>query len=177
MKAIAALLIVCAGATAARAADAPDARLALERLFADERAFVWREDPLSATNDGVHDYDDRLPRVTPADQARLAEADRKFLARLHAIERAALPAFDAVSYDLFEFMLAQRIAFAKYREWRAPLVSDSGFYTSVLLLHDLQSPRTTRDYENYLARLRDVPRYFDENIANMRLGKIGRAHV
>jgi hypothetical protein len=68
MKAIAALLIVCAGATAARAADAPDARLALERLFADERAFVWREDPLSATNDGVHDYDDRLPRVTPADQ-------------------------------------------------------------------------------------------------------------
>jgi len=147
-----------------------DAGSDLQQLLADERAFTWREDPLAATTDGVHDYDDRLPRVTPADQARLAEADRKFLARLRAIDRAALPAFDAVSYDLFEFMMAQRIAFAKYREWRAPLVSDSGFYTSVLLLHDLQSPRTTRDYENYLARLRDVPRYFDENIANMRLG-------
>ena len=44
MKAIAALLIVCAGATAARAADAPDARLALERLFADaEKANVFVE--------------------------------------------------------------------------------------------------------------------------------------
>ena len=147
-----------------------DARSDLQQLFADERAFTWREDPLAATTDGVHDYDDRLPRVTPADQARLLEADRKFLERLRAIERSALPDFDAVSYDLFEFMLAQRVAFAKYREWRAPLVSDSGFYTSILLLHDLQAPRTTRDYENYIARLRDVQRYFNENIANMRQG-------
>ena len=37
-------------------------------------------------------------------------------------------------------------------------------------LHDLQAPRTTRDYENYIARLVDVPRYFRENIANMRQG-------
>ncbi len=147
-----------------------DASADLQRLFADERAFTWREDPLAATTDGVHDYDDRLPRVTPADQARLLESDRKFLERLRAIDRATLSDFDAVSYDLFEFMLAQRVEFAKYREWRVPLVSDSGFYTSILLLHDLQAPRTTRDYDNYVARLRDVPRYFDENIANMRQG-------
>jgi len=170
MKAIAALLIVCAGATAARAADAPDARLALERLFADERAFVWREDPLSATNDGVHDYDDRLPRVTPADQARRLDQDRGFLQRLHGIDRGALSEFDAVSYDLFDFMVSQRVALGRYREWRAPLNSDSGFYADLLQLHDLQAPRTTEDYENYVARLADVPRYFDENIANMRQG-------
>jgi len=147
-----------------------DARGDLMQLFADERAATWREDPLTATTDGVHDYDDRLPRVTPADQARLLAADSEFLARLRAIDRGALSDFDAVSYDLFEFMLAQRVAFARYREWRVPLVSDSGFYTTVLLLHDLQAPRTTRDYENYLARLAEVPRYFDENIANMRQG-------
>jgi uncharacterized protein (DUF885 family) len=168
------LVSVCAmavlGLSLAPAAGADDARAALDRLFADERAFVWREDPLSATYDGVHDYDDRLPSVTPADQARRLEADRGFVERLHGIDRASLSDFDAVSYDLFDFMVSQRIALAKYREWRTPLNSDSGFYADILQLHDLQAPRTTRDYENYVARLADVPRYFRENIANMRQG-------
>ena len=170
MKALAALMIVASGMPAAFAADASDAKSELDRLFADERAFVWREDPLSATNDGVHDYDDRLPRVTPADQARRLETDRGLLQRLRAIDRGALSEFDAVSYDLFEFMVSQRVALASYREWRVPLNSDSGFYADLLQLHDLQAPRTTKDYGNYIARLADVPRYFGENIANMRQG-------
>jgi uncharacterized protein (DUF885 family) len=162
------LLVV--GVIAAQSAGAADAKAELEQLFADERAFTWREDPLAATNDGVHDYDDRLPRVTPADQARRLQSDRAFLERLRAIDRGALSDFDAVSYDLFEFMVSQRIALGAYREWRVPLNSDSGFYADLLQLHDLQAPRTTKDYENYLARLADVPRYFRENIANMRQG-------
>jgi uncharacterized protein (DUF885 family) len=170
MRALAGWTIVVAGLILAQAAGATDAKAALERLFADERAFTWREDPLAATNDGVHDYDDRLPRVTPADQGRRLESDRSFLERLRAIDRGALGDFDAVSYDLFEFMVSQRIALAAYREWRVPLNSDSGFYADLLQLHDLQAPRTTKDYEDYLARLADVPRYFGENIANMRQG-------
>ena len=170
MKVLAGLLSVAIGMSAVQPAAAADAKAELDRLFADERAFTWREDPLTATNDGVHDYDDRLPRVTPADQARRLETDRAFIERLRGIDRGALTAFDAVSYDLFDFMVSQRIALARYREWRAPLNSDSGFYADLLQLHDLQAPRTTRDYENYVARLVDVPRYFRENIANMRQG-------
>ena len=169
MKAFAACAIVVA-ISGAHAQKAPDAKAELDRLFAEERTFLWREDPLSATNDGVHDYDDRLPRVTPADQARRLETDRGFLERLRGIDRGALSAFDAVSYDLFEFMVSQRVALAAYREWRVPLNSDSGFHADLLQLHDLQAPRTTKDYENYIARLADVPRYFGENIANMRQG-------
>ena len=169
-KVLATWMIVAAGVLAAQACGASDAKTELDRLFADERAFTWREDPLAATYDGVHDFDDRLPRVTPADQARRLETDRGFIERLRDIDRGSLSTFDAVSYDLFDFMVTQRIALARYREWRAPLNSDSGFYADLLQLHDLQAPRTTRDYENYVARLADVPRYFRENIANMRQG-------
>jgi len=161
---------VLLGIAAAQATWAADAQGELVQLFADERTFTWREDPLAATADGVRSHDDRLPGVTPADQARRLAADREFLARLEAIDRSALTAFDAVSYDLFGFMVSQRIALGQYREWRAPLNSDSGFYADILQLHDLHAPRTVQDYENYLARLADVPRYFDENIANMRQG-------
>jgi uncharacterized protein (DUF885 family) len=142
----------------------------LSRLFEDERAFVWRESPLSATGEGVHDYDDRLASVTPAANARQLAEDRTFLTRLGAIDRAALTSQQQVSHDLFAFMVGERVRLAGYNEWRLPLNSDSGFYSEILQLHDLQAPRTTRDYENYIARLNDVPRYFRENIANMRQG-------
>lgn len=170
MRWLSACALLIFGLQVAPFATADDAKSALERLFADERAFTWREDPLSATGDGIHDYDDRLPAVTPADQVRRLEADRGFIGRLHGIDRAALGEFDAVSYDLFDFMVSQRIILAKYRDWRTPLTSDSGFYADLLQLHALQSPRTARDYENYIKRLQDVPRYFGENIANMRQG-------
>ena len=170
MKFVTAIVVLACGLFSAQESSADDAKAELEMLFSDERAFTWREDPLAATNDGVHEFDDRLPSVTPADQARRLEADREFLRRLRQIDRGALTEFDAVSYDLFDFMVDQRLKLGKYREWRAPLNSDSGFYADLLQLHDQQAPRSTLDYDNYIARLRDVPRYFRENIANMREG-------
>jgi uncharacterized protein (DUF885 family) len=166
------LALVMAFAAAPAFAQAPAATpsAALARLFDDERAFVWREDPLAATADGVHDYDDRLPSVTPADQLRQLGADRVFLQRLHAIDRSALTPQEAVSAELFDFMVSQRIALGAHREWRAPLTSDSGFHTEVLFIHERGALRAVADYEKYIARLNDVPRYFRENIANMRLG-------
>jgi uncharacterized protein (DUF885 family) len=169
MKPAWAMAIVFLGTIAGPASGDPAAS-ALQKLFADERAFVWREDPLSATYDGVHDFDDRLPAVTAADQARRLESDRAFLQRLAAIDRLQLSNFDQVSYDLFDFMISQRIVLAGYREWRAPLNSDSGFYADILQLHDTHAPRSVHDYETYVARLKDVPRYFRENITNMRQG-------
>ena len=143
---------------------------ALELLFADERAFTLRENPLAATRQGVRDYDDRLGSVTPADHARRAEANRAFLARLEAIDRSALADDERINYDLFAVMVEERARMARYNEWRLPINSDSGFYSSILQLHDVHAPRTVRDYETYIARLNDVPRYFRENIANMRQG-------
>jgi uncharacterized protein (DUF885 family) len=145
-------------------------RKLLAKLFEDERAFLWREDPLTASADGVHTFDDRLPSVTPDAQQRRLRADKQFLRRLHAIERSKLSVQEQVSYDLFEFMLSHRVALARYKEWRAPLNSDSGFYVDVLLMAELADPKTVADYEHFVARLNDIPRFFIENIANMREG-------
>ncbi|MGQ0534297.1 MAG: DUF885 domain-containing protein [Caulobacteraceae bacterium] len=163
-------IVIAAALMCATPAAAQTASADLARLFADERAFLYREDPLSATNAGVHDYDDRLPPVTAEANARQTRENQAFLARLNAIERDQLSHEEQVSYDLFAFLVGQRVQLARYNDWRLPLNSDSGFYSEILLLDDLQSPRTVRDYENYIARLNDVPRYFRENIANMRQG-------
>ena len=147
-----------------------DATLRLNQLFADERAFYWQSEPLAAAIEGEHRFDDRLPNVTPTAQREKLKTDQAFLARLQSIDAKELAPQAQVSYALFEFMLRQRITLARHREWRTPLNSDSGFYADVLYMHENAELRGVADFDRYLTRLRDVPRYFDENISNMRLG-------
>jgi len=154
----------------APAAASPAAAESLRQLFSDEREAYWRADPLAATSDGEHRYDDRLPAVTPADQRKRLRTDEDLLRRLAGIKRAELDLPDQVSRDLFAFMVQSRVTLASHREWRMPLNSDSGFHVDVLMLADLGELKTTADYEHYIARLRDVPRYFAENTDNMRVG-------
>ena len=158
-------------AGAAPAAAGADAEgKALHQLFADEQAFRWREDPLAASYDGQHAYDDRLESVLPTDFERRAKANAAFLERLHAIDRAQLNDEDRISSELFDFILTYRVAFDSYLEWRAPLYSDSGFHTAVMQMHEAADTRSVLGCERYIARLKDVKRYFAENIANMRQG-------
>ena len=154
---VAALLIAfSAGASDATAQDTAgdrDGSEALHQLFTDEQAFTWKEDPLTASYDGVRTYEDRLSSDRPADFERRAAANAEFLKRLHAIDRAQLSGEDQISYDLFEFILTYRVKFAAYREWRAPLNSDSGFHTSVMQMHEAADTRSVAGYERYVARL------------------------
>jgi uncharacterized protein (DUF885 family) len=142
----------------------------LFQLFIDEQAFTWQEDPVRASYEGQRAYDDRLESDLPADFDRRATAYASFLERLHAIERAQLNGEDQISYDLFDFILTNRVKFTAYKEWLTPLDSDSGFHTEVMEMHEAADTRSVTGYERYIARLNDVKRYFAENIANMRQG-------
>lgn len=151
-------------------AEAPSSNQALQQLFIDEHNALLRNEPLMASSEGMHAYDDRLPSVTPASQAQRVLADKLWLNRLHQIDRAQLSLNDQVSYQLFDFMVSQRIALAAHQDWRIPFNSDSGFHADLLYLHELLEFKTSKDYQNYIARLNEFPRYFDEQMANMRIG-------
>ena len=55
----------------------------------------------------------------------------------------------------------------RFKTYEAPFNSDTFFWTEFT---PRQGFATADAYRNYLGRLRDVPRYFDEQIANMRAG-------
>ncbi|MEZ5499055.1 MAG: DUF885 domain-containing protein [Steroidobacteraceae bacterium] len=157
-------------ALAAQCAVASAASDALAALLDDEREAAWRDDPLQATYEGVHRYDDRLPSVTPADQVMRLATNQRFLDRLHAIDVDSLTPQERISLELFDFVLSQRQILGRHRDWRTPINSDSGFYADLLLLADAHPFANAADYERYISRLRDVPRYFRQNIDNMRIG-------
>ena len=174
-----ALLPLCLAGLAAAATAAEDAKARFDALVAESWELDLRENPLLATAIGDHRFDDRLPSVAPADFERRASAARGQLARLAGDRpRPRSPPQDRVSYDMFERELRGR---ARRSTASAPGACRSrATAASTPISHACRrrcrSP-PTRDYENYLARLRAFPRYFDQHVAQHARGPAHRLHA
>lgn len=142
----------------------------LHALFDRSWEAQLREDPLLATSVGRHEYDDSLPSITPKDLQRQSARMKADLGDLAAIDRSKLPASELVNYDMFRQQLEDAVTAYELGDYQIPFNADSGFHSSFSRLPRDVPLATTRDYENYIARLRAWPRYVREQIALMRIG-------
>jgi uncharacterized protein (DUF885 family) len=142
----------------------------LNALFADYWANEMEEHPFSATSSGIDDYNDKVTSVTPQDQARRTEEAQEFLDRLNAIDKSALDDNDALSAELLAFILKHDLALAPFKSWRIPFLADTGFHTNFGYVVGATSFRNEEDYKDYIARLKALPAFIDQNIDNMRQG-------
>ena len=141
--------------------DSVSADARLRALYTEE--WNWRQKE-GLRGGGDHD---RFPRVDAASQqARLAYWT-KTLTALDAIAFDQLSAEEKINAQIFRTSLRELISDVQYRTYEAPFNSDTFFWTSFT---PRQGFATAAAYRAYLARLRDVPRYFDEQLANMRAG-------
>ena len=110
---------------------------------------------------------DYLPRIDAATQETRAAHLKELLTQLNAIPEAQLSVGERVNAAVFRTLLENSIADAKFRLWEIPFNSDSSFWTYL----DSREPfEDGAEYRRYIARMRGVPRFFDEEIANMRAG-------
>ena len=173
--AIAAVLLLTtpAGALAAQAttgATAPvpgsaDARL--KALY--DAEWAWREKEMAREpgEEGRGASADHMPRVDAATQQRRLDYWTNVLAELDKIPRDQLSAEERVNADVFETILTAFVNDIRFKTYEAPFNSDSFFWTGFTPREGYQD---VAEYERYLGRLRDVPRYFGEHTANMRAG-------
>jgi uncharacterized protein (DUF885 family) len=160
------ICIACSITGLASAAPADD----LKALFEDYWANEMRESPFNATQSGVNDYNAEVPSVAPADYTRRTAAAETFLERLNEIDRSDLSETEVLSADLLEFILNHDISLSEFDVWRRPFLADTGFHTNFAYVVSATSFRNEKDYADYLERLRKLPDYIDQNIANMRRG-------
>ena len=139
-------------------------------IFDDYWKTSLEEDPFSATASGVEDFNDRVPAVAPADHERRLGQAKALMARLDALDAAALGEDERLNVALLRFILKHDIALAPHRPWRIPFLSDSGFHNSMGYVVAATTFRTESDYRSYLKRLAALPAYIDQNIENMREG-------
>lgn len=152
--------------------SSPDAARARELDALIDREWAWRleQNPLFASSIGVHEFDARLPDMSPAAIDRRAAQTREFLDALEAIDSAALPNGRRIDYEILAAQLRQRLEAHRFHEHLLPLNADSGFHTSFALMPQSLVFATADDYDSYLSRLRAFPAYMDQQIALMREG-------
>jgi uncharacterized protein (DUF885 family) len=158
--------LVHAQAPAAPAvATSADARLkALYEAYAD---WDQKESGFFQNAKGENEPTAYLPKVDPATQLARAKFEQGLLDRLNAIPIADLSPPEKVNAAVLREILRAAVTDAKFRDWEMPANSDSNFWT---YLHERESLDDGAAYQRYIARMRDIPRYFGEQIANMRAG-------
>ncbi len=157
-------LLVTAGASAATPGP-DDARL--KALY--EAEFKWRRAEDARTLDfGPQSLTDRLPRVDPASQARRLAYWEKVLAELDRIPPDRLSPQERVNAQVFRTAIEIEANQVRWRLHEIPFNTDSFFWT--LAPSRGRGFQTADEYRRYIGRMRDIPRHFDEHIANMRTG-------
>jgi Uncharacterized protein conserved in bacteria len=146
-------------------AGTPDADL--RALYTHE--WAWRITELSDDENEIRPVSAHLPHVdAKAQEARLARW-QDTLAKLDKIPVAELSAKEQVNAEVYRAQLQALIADQKFRGYEAPANSDSSFWGD--FDYRARRPfRTEQDYQNWISQLGELPRYFAENIANMRAG-------
>ncbi|CAI3792356.1 DUF885 domain-containing protein [Rheinheimera sp. MM224] len=154
----------------APAALAATATEQLQKVIDDHWQYSLQEDPISAGRMGLAGYNNRLPGVTAKDRARRLKAEQALLQRLQAIEPQQLTDSDRVNHQLLGWVLRNSIQSNKLFLDRIPANTFYSFWSSALDASSGLSMPKVADYQDYIARINDFGRYFDENIANMRTG-------
>jgi uncharacterized protein (DUF885 family) len=110
-----------------------------------------------------------LPQVDAATQ----EARRRYwegvLKQLDAIDPAALSKAERINYAVYRAQIKALYEAQRFREYEQPVNADSSFWTDMTYAAR-RSFKTREDYLAYIAQLQDMPRYFREQLANMRAG-------
>ena len=147
--------------------DTTSADARLRTLYTEE--WKWRQQEMARSSDqpGEAGASDHFPKVdAESQQARLAYWTRA-LATLDRIPFDELSPEEKVNAQIFRTSIRALATDVRFGTYEAPFNSDTFFWTAFT---PRQGFATLAAYRAYLGRLRDVPRYFDEQIANMRAG-------
>jgi uncharacterized protein (DUF885 family) len=164
-----ALALICSMAVGglAQAADANSADSRLKAIYTSE--WKWRDQQLPDGEDTQKPVQDHLPKMDAASQAQRLVYWQEVLKKLDAIPRAELSVGEQLNYDIYRPEIEALISDWKFRGYEMPANADTTFWTD--LGATARRPfKSLKDYRNWIAQMKDIPRYFREQTEQMRAG-------
>jgi uncharacterized protein (DUF885 family) len=172
---------VAQGAEEGKTADAPVAgspAVGVSAVNAEDarfRAIYTAEWKWRTSSRGEGEGDDRgrvrttLPKVDAATQQAKLVYWADVLRKLGGIDAKKLSPAEEMNFEVYREQIQVLENAQKFKEYERPVNSDSSFWS------DMEGGgrdgyRTAAEYRAYIAQLKDVPRYFAEEMANMRAG-------
>jgi len=151
--------------SALKALDALDLEVFLWYTARDGYAFhMFIDDPTKFNIDPAT-VNMTLGELTEADSKLFATEASEYLARFEAINREELPQEKQFSYDVLHQILVDMAEEPEYEYYFEPLTEYSGLQANLPLSFALFELKNTRDIEDYLTLLADMPRYLGQVLA------------
>ncbi|MGA8428912.1 MAG: DUF885 domain-containing protein [Candidatus Sulfotelmatobacter sp.] len=139
-------------------------------LFDEQYESDLRNFPQRATAFGDYRFNDKLADYSLAAIVARNKTDADFLARLNAIPTTGFSDQDQLSHDLLVRVLQQRIADFDLKEYEMPVNQQSGIHTSLADLPLSVPLDSVKHYEDYIARLHEIPRALTQTTEVLRAG-------
>jgi len=152
------------------AASASDADARFRAIYQGEWAWRLAQFPTLASGAGEHRYDSQLDDVGAQAWRQRQAYWQSVLQQLDAIDQKSLSPEQQINYAVYRAQIENMEADDRLGQWQMPFNSDSAFWSDLAYLPSSQKLDSASDYRNYLARLTQIPRYFDQQMDDMRLG-------
>ncbi|MGK2861967.1 MAG: DUF885 domain-containing protein [Chitinophagaceae bacterium] len=107
------------------------------------------------------------------DFLRRFEFYKKTWSELQSINKGKLGSDDLVNLELLQYSVKDHLSQYKFKSYLNPILADEGFHTRLAhMSSDVLS--TKKEFDHYINRLKDIPRYVVEQLALMDRGlKLG----
>src|SRR3954452_1855136 len=152
------------------AASLDKRRMALQALLKEQWDDQLRRAPEYASILGDRRWNDKSSDLSEA--ASLAEiaTAKKFLKRFEAIDTSGFDEQEKLDKELMLLDLRNDIEDEKFTPWLMPVTQMSGYHLNAAQFPALLSFASTKDYDDYLTRLHNLPKQFEQTEASMRKG-------
>ncbi|WP_395116945.1 DUF885 domain-containing protein [Rhodanobacter sp. FW102-FHT14D06] len=143
---------------------------ALNALLAEQWEYTLKNSPEFATILGDLRYNDHWSDVSLAHMRADHQATQDFLKRFEAIDTSGFPDSDKLNQQLMVRQLKDSLRSYDLKLYEMPLDQMSGVHIALAGFVSSIPFNSTREYDDYLARLKAVPKLFDQVTAVARQG-------
>ena len=135
---------------------------------------MWQDrlshEPEFASSIGDLRYNDRLDDHSVAAYNDQLSRGREYITRLAAIDTTGLSDQEQLSKTLMVNELVESQAEARFKPWEMPVDQFNGLQVGLPQLVSILRFKTVKDYDDYIARLKQVPTAFEQVTTNMQTG-------
>lgn len=145
-------------------------RKQLNDLLAEQWDYTMRTYPEWASMLGDKRFNDKLSDYSEKAIYADLEEQKKFLQRFKGVDTTGFPEQEALNKTLMVRDIELRLEGARFKDWEMPVTQYSGIQIDVPQLVSILPFDTVKDYEDYITRLKNFPKQFDDAMDLMRKG-------
>ena len=167
---LAVLVPIAAIPTHGQTPSVEERRKQLDALLKEQWEYTLKTTPEFASILGDKRYNDKVSNISEKENYAQLEMAKKFLTRIETIDTTGFPVQEQLNKTLMVRGLKESLDNAKFENWLMPVDQFGGIHILIPQLVSILQFETVKDYEDYIARLKQYPAVLDESIVLMKKG-------